>query len=259
MWNPFRRRRLLSDEDEHFQIECFRWLLRHFGGSDFHDDARLVLPTAADFPIERGSDESVARQYFDRVRELAGMDEWEAELVAHETDPQIHLGELLIVQDVEPAPLGRFSADTSDQVTISYNPALLRDPALLVSTFAHELAHYLTANAPEPPPGGWDNWEFATDITASFMGFGVFMANTAFRFRQYGGAGVAGWQTSGGGYLSQAEHSFALALFLRLKDIPASAALPHCDPNVRGFLKRALADLDDSDAIASLRQVVPVD
>ena len=109
------------------------------------------------------------------------------------------------------------------------------------------------------PPGGWDNWEFATDITASFMGFGVFMANTAFRFRQYGGAGVAGWQTSGGGYLSQAEHSFALALFLRLKDIPASAALPHCDPNVRGFLKRALADLDDSDAIASLRQVVPVD
>ncbi|MDX6851136.1 hypothetical protein SCD92_17290, partial [Gilvimarinus sp. SDUM040013] len=55
-------------------------------------------------------------------------------------------------------------------------------PTQLVATFAHELSHYLTCTANEPPPGGWDNWEFATDIAATFLGFGVFMANSSFNF-----------------------------------------------------------------------------
>ena len=72
----------------------------------------------------------------------------------------------------------------------------------MVATFAHELSHYLTATAPEPPPGGWDNWEFATDICASFLGFGIFVANSAFSFNQYTEVDSQGWQSSRGGYLT---------------------------------------------------------
>ncbi|MCG8097099.1 MAG: hypothetical protein JAZ17_26350, partial [Candidatus Thiodiazotropha endolucinida] len=71
-------------------------------------------------------------------------------------------------------------------------------------------------------------------------------------------ADAVGWQTSGGGYLTEAEHSYALAIFLLLKEIAPEFAFPHCDVNVRGYLKRALEELEGSNTIVQLRDVVYV-
>ena len=151
--------------------------------------------------------------------------------------------------------MGTFSADENNNVTITYNPKVVSDPIQMVATFAHELSHYLTSTAPEPPPGGWDNWEFATDIGATFMGFGIFIANAAFNFQQYSTVDSQGWQTSGGGYLTESEYSYSLAIFMRLKNIPYDSVSKYCDLNIRKTLKLALAELEENTIIQELQKV----
>lgn len=255
MWNPLRKSRLLSEEDEYFQIECFRWLLTHFGGDDFYKETKLILPTVEYFPEEVDSKKSAAETTFRQVLKYAHMEDWPVELVEQDEDPILTVGETLIVQNVESSPQGTFSVNSKNEVKISYNPKLVSDPINMVATFAHEISHYLTAYTPEPPPGGWENWEFATDIAATFIGFGVFQANSAFRFRQFSGAGTMGWQSTRTGYLTEIEHSYALAIFLRLKDIDPNIAQIHCEPNISSYLKKALSELDSSGAIDDLKAV----
>ena len=125
----------------------------------------------------------------------------------------------------------------------------------MVSVFSHELAHYLTATSQEAPPGGWDNWEFVTDICAIFMGFGIFQANSAFKFQQYATTDSIGWSTSGVGYLSQKERCFALAIFLKLKNIPPNYAYRYCVKNVKSYLKQAITELESGNLIEKLREV----
>jgi hypothetical protein len=255
MWNPFRTKPLLSEEDTLFQTECFRWLLTHFGGDDFYKEVQLVLPTREYFPSVVHSKESAAQTTLEQVMKYAGMENWPVSLLAQEEDPNLQVAPTLVVQNVEQNPLGTFSVNEKNEATITYNPKITSDPTQMVATFAHELSHYLTGTAPEPPPGGWENWEFATDIGATFLGFGIFQANASFNFSQHTSVDSIGWRTSGGGYLTEAEHSYALAIFLRLKDIEPGIALPHCDTNVRGYLKKALVELDNSDTIKELKDV----
>ncbi|MBW9275268.1 MAG: hypothetical protein K1563_16425 [Candidatus Thiodiazotropha sp. (ex. Lucinisca nassula)] len=255
MWNPFRSTQLLTEEDSYFQFECFKWLLTHFGGDDFYKGIELVLPTEEYFPAVVDSSESAAQTTFNQVKMFAGLEKWPVKLEEQEEDPNIHIGDTLIVQNVDPNPLGTFSSNVNDEIKITYNPKIVSDPQQMVATFAHELSHYLTGTAHEPPPGGWENWEFATDIGATFLGFGIFMANSAFSFRQYSSGGISGWQTSGSGYLSEAEHSYSLAVFLRLKEIPPEKAIPYCDRSINAYVKQALKEIDSGNIIQELRGI----
>ncbi len=255
MWNLFRPKPLLSEDDQFFQFECYKWLLTHFGGDDFYQSTQLILPTKVFFPTEVNSQETAAKVTFEQVKKYAGMERWPCSLVAQDEDPNLLIAPTVVVQDAEQNPLGTFSADENNEIIITYNPKIVSDPIQMVATFAHELSHYLTGTAPEPPPGGWDNWEFATDIGTTFLGFGIFVANAAFNFQQHSTAESQGWQISGGGYLSEAEYSYALAIFLKLKNIPYDQVHWHCDLNIRNYLKKALVELEENSIIKELRQV----
>jgi len=216
------------------------WLLKNFGGPDFYDSTNLILPTDEYFPSEVTSNQNAAHSTFLKVLEHAGLANWPVVLEAQELDPNLVVAPTVIVQNTEISPAGTFRIDDNEEVKITYNPDIVSDPVKMVSVFSHELAHYLTATSPEPPPGGWENWEFATDTCAIFMGFGIFQANSAFSFQQYSSTDSIGWRTSGVGYLSQQERSFALAIFLTLKNISPRIAYPYCDNNVRSYLRRMI-------------------
>ncbi|MDH3379654.1 MAG: hypothetical protein OEQ39_22230 [Gammaproteobacteria bacterium] len=255
MWNPFKSKPLLEEDDELFQVKTYRWLLTHFGGQHFYEDTQLILPTEEYFPSKVNSPEEAAQETFEKVKSYAGLEKWPCTLQIQEEDPNLVVGETLIVQNVEHNPHGTFSVNEKDEAIITYTPKLAANPTQMVATFAHELAHYLTSTATEPPPGSWDNWEFATDIAATFLGFGIFQANSVFNFQQYSSAGTIGWQTTGGGYLSESEHSYSLGIFLTLKGIPPDIAYPHCDGNIKAFLKKALKELEEKSHINDLRKV----
>ncbi len=255
MFNFFKPKPILSEQDATFQVETFKWLLKYFGGINFYDEARLILPTKEYFPSPLESAEEAALETFETVKNHAGMKDWPCQLVAQEEDINPIVGETLLVQNGPNSALGTFEYKGEGEVVITYNPSSLSKPTQLVATFAHELSHYLTGTAIEPPPGGWDNWEFATDIASTFLGFGIFMANSTFNFSQYTSTGSQGWQTSGSGYLAESEHIYALAIFILLKDICITEALNYLKPNLQKLLKKAIKEIKKTNIIEQLRAV----
>lgn len=254
MLGLFKSKPLLSEQDRQFQIETWRWLLEHFADT-FYGAAQLVLPTKAFFPMQLESDDDAALKTFEQVKQLACLDNWPCRLEKQERDTDVKIAPTLVVQNVPQGPAGTFSVTPQEEVVISYNPNVVANPVQMVATFAHELAHYLTATCSSAPPGGWDNWEFATDISAIFMGFGVFQANAAFNFTQYASVDAQGWQFNRSGYLTEAEHIYSLAIFLELKEIEQNKALPHLKPGLRKLLKMAVKELRKGDVLAGLKQL----
>ncbi|WP_448555207.1 hypothetical protein [Thalassotalea montiporae] len=255
MFNLFKNKPFLASEDQTFQIETYRWLLRNFGGEDFYQATSLILPTKAYFPAEADNPESAAIATFNSVKQHANMATWKCILEAQQEDANPFVSAGIAIQNAPVSPNGTFQATASDKVIITYNPVLVGQPMQLVATLAHELAHYLTATAKDEPPGGWDNWEFATDIAATFMGFGIFMANSAFNFSQYADTDSQGWKSSRSGYLSENEHIYALAIFLLLKDLPINEASRYLKPHLGKQLKKAMKLLSNSDFIIKLKAV----
>ncbi len=261
MFGFLKSKPVLNEEDFQFQIETYKWLLTYFGGDDFYKTTQLVQPTKTFFPMNLGDHDTVP-VIFEKIKCYAGLESWPCQLIAQEEGVNPHIAPTLLVKDVPIDPQGTFTVDESNEAIITYNPAMVSNPNALIATFAHELAHYLTATAQEPPPGGWENWEFATDIAATFLGFGLFMANTCFNFSQFSSVDELGWQCSTTGYLSEAEHCMALALFLSLKQIHKDEALRFLKPNLKKLIKRCFVEIDQRDIVnllSKVKYVEPID
>jgi hypothetical protein len=139
---------------------------------------------------------------------------------------------------------------------ITYRTDMLDDPMGLVATFAHELAHYRLSTVTELPPGGREAIEPATDLASVFMGFGLFLANSAFNFDQFQDISTQGWSYSKQGYLGEADLAYALAIFTLLTDTSPKKVRRHLDLNPRSDYKSALKDLKRRrDEIEQLRRL----
>jgi hypothetical protein len=213
---PFKAKSILSAEDEEWQVETWGWLLEHLGGRADLQASALVTPTRDFFPPTEAKGHARAEHVFAHVKRHARMDDWECRLMVHGRRPDPRVNVITSVQGSLGGPAGTFTVE-GNQVVITYDAAALDDPLALVATFAHELAHYLLAALPELPPGGEENLEFATDLATVYLGFGIFGANTAFRFAQYQDGLTQGWSMSRQGYLAPREWVFALAIFMVLR------------------------------------------
>jgi hypothetical protein len=232
--------RLPIERDElDFQLATFKWLIGQFGPVE----QPLVAPTPRFFSPEALSGRAGARAIFDEVRALAGMADWPCELRAGDANRPTDAGNAhLLRHEGAPPPCGTFEVGeglAGRHGIITYNPSMERDPAGLVATFAHELGHYLMATAASDPPGGWDLHELHTDLTAVYLGFGLFMANNARSFAHFSTAGGSGWQAQWRGYLSEGALVTATAIFQRLAGREPGDAEPHLKDYLRKELRRA--------------------
>lgn len=232
-----------SDEFE-WQLATFQWLMAHFRGLDFLRETKPFLPNNEYFPVNAKTENERAKLYFDHVRRFAGMEEWPCRLEPGEADRSVHITPgVAMVHHSPPKPLGTFSVEhggAEAEAVIRYHPALVRDPMGLVATFAHELCHYLIHDRAEPPPGGWELEEVATDLAAVFLGFGIFTANSAKSFEAFTSFNEMGWQLRRSGYLSEAAIVTGIAIRERLggRD-PLLSAGPHLKSYLRSDLKNA--------------------
>jgi hypothetical protein len=99
----------------------------------------------------------------------------------------------------------------------------------LIPNFAHALARYLVETFEEPAPGGAPLHEPAIELSAVFMGFGVFMANSAFSDARYD--------------LNEGEFVHALSMFCLLRKLDPEAVAHHLNPHLRKYLRLATRDL----------------
>ncbi|MES4793121.1 MAG: hypothetical protein C4321_09200 [Chloroflexota bacterium] len=254
LWN----RHLLSPDDQvEWLFATTRWLLESFG----HDPAfhrRLVTPTEEDFPITATGGHELAVQVFGMVQRHAGLSSWPCRLESQgDVDTSEWLRDIGQGHLEQKGAAGTFSR--REEVVITYSERQLGDLDGLIATFAHELSHYLLFSAPTPPPGGPKALEPATDVGAVFLGFGIFLANTAFRFDQFNTATGYGWSASRLGYLGDQALAYTLAIFLSLRGESSKVALRSLRPNPAAYFKAALKDLARrrAEEVARLRELCP--
>ncbi|MEO8061388.1 MAG: hypothetical protein ABI821_01435 [Pseudomonadota bacterium] len=193
-----------------WQFETFAWLLRNCGGFPKFFETTLVLPIEDHFPDRGMKGHAGVTALFRRVRDHAGMAEWPCAVEPDTGQPRTNSG------------------NTDRVPIITYRPDAL-EPMPLVATFAHELARYLLDTFDEPAPGGVALLEPAVDIAAVFMGFGLFMANSAVR--------------TSGFHLNEGELTHALAMFCLLRKLPPESIDRHLNPHLRKYLRLAALDL----------------
>jgi len=232
MRSPFRARpkSFLDEARRDWQFDVFAWLLRNGGGYPKFLDTTLVLPIDDHFPDRGMTGHAGVAALFRRVRDHAGMADWpcavEPESAAPRSTPAASNG----------IPIFKYRPDTLE-------------PVALVATFAHELARYLTDTFEEPAPGGDALHEPAIDVTAVFMGFGLFMANSTLRASHYD--------------LNEGEMVHALAMFCLLRKMPPESVDRHLNPHLRKYLRLAARDLAQHEAkfrkLRSVFAVVPFD
>ena len=225
-----------SDEFE-WLLACFCWLREQLN----------QRTGASDIPGHFQPDEPSLRQartaseMFAAVKELAGLANWHCELEQGEARRDRVVTDLAGTWS-ERSALGTFSVEGNVPI-IRYEPGLLRSPDALVATFAHELAHLLVHSL-GTPPGGEELEEHATDCTAVYLGFGVFLANSARQFEQFQDLGMHGWRSRTSGYLSEAALATATAIQLRLFSHPVEATRQALKPHLAKDLSKALKFVD---------------
>lgn len=229
----------LDRDVEDWHIETWAWLIKNGSRKARPDffDTKLVLPDANCFPETNAQGHDKAWHIFDAVRIYAGMDGWAVDLVAQQEEAG-RLSDLAYVKTDGACAAGTFRM-SGNRGIITYDPKYLQKPASLIATFSHELGHYLNSGFRVPPPGGWDLIEPATDVTSTFLGFGIFGASAAFEFGQFSEAGLQGWQSSRLGYLTQDQWIFDLAIFCALTDTEIRTAKPYLKSHLWGQLKKA--------------------
>jgi hypothetical protein len=233
----------IDDDEADWLLACFAWMRREF------DPRRasavpLVLPDPTFFPRSVAQGHDRATELFDQVKAHAGMTEWPCDLVVGSADRErVLIPGFALRHDSKPAPLGTFGYRDGHYV-ISYNPGELAYPQSLIATFAHELAHYLMHSAQTSPPGGPDLLEHATDATAVYLGFGIFMANSSKNFSQFHNFDVMGWEMRPQGYLSELALVTALAIFGRLRAVDPDKTAGALKDYLRKPYRKAAATLE---------------
>lgn len=231
----------LDADDEAWQLACWRWLLDHIGGAAVLRARPLILPTEAFFARPRAAGHAAAVAWFEQVAAHFGLDPARFVLEAKDEGIDPVLGPMQVVVDAPGGPAGTFSMGGSGAMTISHDARLVAQPMKLIATLAHEICHPLLLSIPEEPPGGAEMEEFATDLAATFFGFGIFNANTAAMFRQYSDSstGTQGWSIERQGYLAPAERAFALALFVHGRHEETRAAREHLERGALAYFDKA--------------------
>jgi hypothetical protein len=230
----------IDGEELEFQLATFKWLIGEFGNLS---EAALILPTPEYFPSAKSRRRVPARLLFSDVQRAAQLDHWPCELREGDSGRASDAGNAhLIRHEGSHAPCGTFSVEQGKHGyygVITYDPELENDQQALVATFAHELGHFLMSTAKGTPPGGWELQELHTDLAAVYLGFGIFMANSAWTFSQYQSGTVQGWSSRTQGYLSEVALVTALAIFQRLAGRDPSEAAPYIEDYLRKALRKA--------------------
>ncbi len=239
-------------------FDSFSWALRNFDTADFFNKTVLVTPSNAHFPGSEDSAEGMANLILDKVKEYAGMQDWPFHLVDENNMESIPPETKLEVPVRETSGVTTTPVDLSEKFFVVYNQNQLKDPEVLISNFAHTLAHYLSATAVEPPPGGEENWHHVTELLAVFMGFGVMMANSANTAKIRSCGSCSGPAVERENFLSQFDVTYALAIFCCLKGIDARDAVQHLKPSLRSFFKKATKDVTRRKSqLQNVRKIAP--
>jgi hypothetical protein len=209
-------------------------------GSNRLLQATVVLPTPEHFPDAYDRSEIALRRMFHRVAARMQVDPADVELTLFASGDAITRDLVPFYSGKTAGAAGLYYHDPADRPRISINEDQLKDPVALVATLAHELGHIMLLR-----PGLVDrndpDMEPLNDLLTVFLGFGVFTANSAFRFEQHSDYASQGWSTRRTGYLSEEQLGYALARFAFERSEGKPVWVSFLSTNIAAYLKRSAA------------------
>jgi hypothetical protein len=238
----------VSDEDRQWVNEGFTRLERLLGRRRMLE-ATVIAPTAEDFPDPYEKTAEAAEKLFSRVCDYMNVDrrEIEFEIFPDETEA---LKEILPhwsgsagkrAAGLYIHAMEERSSEGSDdrrQAVVAIRSSQLKDPLALVATMAHELGHVILLGGGLMNPKPSDH-EPLTDLLTVFLGFGIFTANSAGRFKQFQEDRRIGWSMQRLGYLTEEVFAYALAKFVVERGEDRVEWERHLSTNVRAYFRRS--------------------
>ena len=251
------RQPVIDPSSSEWIFNAYRWVLQNFDANLFYNHTVLVCPTNEFFPGKSSSAHEMAESIFERVKGYAGVSHWPT-LVQDQGMCQLTESQQVLIQGALRGPAGITdeSVDNTQRLVIPYNPQQINNPEGMIATYAHILSFHMGRMSKSPPPGGLDYWPQATELLAVFLGFGLMFANSAYNFR--GGCGSCyNPYAQRDAYLSEAETTYALALFCHLKGIPKSDVTPHLKGHLRGTYRKSIKEISEKVQELNLLKELP--
>jgi hypothetical protein len=241
----------ISEEDRQWVNEGFKRLERLLGRRRMLE-ARVITPTAEDFPDEYDKTAEAAERLFSRLCNYMSVDQndIEFEIFPDETEELKtmlpswsggggkHAAGLYFHAMDERNSVGNDSRQQSAVVAI--RSSQLKDPLALVATMAHELGHVILLGGGLMNPKPADH-EPMTDLLTVFLGLGIFTANSAGRFKQFQEDRRIGWSMQRLGYLPEEVFAYALAKFVVERKEDKVIWERHLSTNVKTYFRRSRA------------------
>lgn len=252
----FNKQPVIDPSSSEWIFNAYGWALQNFDADLFYSDTVLVRPTNEFFPGSVNSVHGMAESIFERVKVYAGISHWPT-LVQDQSLCQLTEAQQVLIQGAMRGSKGITdeSVGDSQRLVIPYNPQQINNPEGIIATYAHILSHHMGRMVKTPPPGGIDYWPQATELLAVFLGFGFMFANSAYNFRG-GCSSCYNPYAQRDAYLSEAEATYALALFCMLKCIPNSDVTPHLKRHLRGIYRKSIKDISDKEQeVDRLKQI----
>ena len=243
----------INDEERLWVDQGFHRLEKYLGRKRMLE-ARVILPTANDFPDPYDKSHAAAERLFARVASYMQVDRKKLtfEVFADETEEL--RGILPYWQGGSNGCAGFYTHETGatnerspQQMLVAVRGTHLKDPLCLVAVMAHELGHVILLGGGLLDSKTADH-EPLTDLLTVFLGFGVFNANAAGRFKQFQDERHQGWSMQRLGYLSEEVYGYALALFARERGEDKAEWGKHLSTNVRTYYKRSRSWLAENSA-----------
>jgi hypothetical protein len=192
----------LSDDARQWVDDGFQ-RLGHMLGRSRMLDAPVLLPNGYYFPDRYDLTPATAELLFQRICGYMSVDRPKVELEIFPDETE-ELRDLLPFWNNpsdgcaglyyhDPAAGETISTETRHRHLVALCNSMLKDQFSLVATIAHELGHVILIGGGLLDPNTTPDHEPLTDLLTVFLGFGVFNANCAARFKQFQDSRRQGW------------------------------------------------------------------
>lgn len=234
----------ISEEDRQWVESGFDRLSRILG---YHRmlEVSVILPDIEHFPDPYDKTSAAAEKMFSRICRYMKINR---DIIDLEVFPDVtsELGKLLPYWSSDHGGCAGIYFDPEDEskkMVVALRQSQMEDPLAVVATLAHELGHVILLGGGLLDRNTKD-MEPLTDLLTVFLGFGIFNANCAARFRQWHADRKQGWSMQRLGYLPEEVYGYALARFAKERGEHRPRWAAHLSTNVRSYFKKSVAWLD---------------
>lgn len=254
----------VSEEQRRWVNDGFRELEKLLGRRAMLD-AKIVEPTAEDFPDPYDKTSNAVESLFSRVCGYMHVDREtvELEIFPDETEELRMMlpswsdrggarpaGLYIHAHERHPGGDGR-----GRKMVVALRSTMTKDPMSLVATIAHELGHVILLGR-GLMTGKTEDHEPMTDLLTVYLGLGIFTANAAARFKQFQDDRRIGWSTQRLGYLSERVFGYAIAKLAIERGDEKTTWARHLTPNVRSDFKNSKRWLEANPQYVSIAKPI---